>query len=60
MPTQNQTGGLKQTRIWDTSRSPYLMVWCLLIGLYLIYPNLAQFNDLVLDMIIKTDDSRGC
>ena len=44
MPAQNQTGDLKQTRTVDTSRSPDLMVWCLLIGSYLIYPNLAQFT----------------
>ena len=39
--TQNQTEALNQTSSGDTSRSPDLVVWCLLIGSYLIYPNLA-------------------
>ena len=59
MPTQNQTGGLRQTNFRDTSRSPDLMAQCLLIGSYLIYPILAYFRNLLLDMKITTDDSRG-
>ena len=60
MLTQNQTGDLRQTSSRDTSRSPDLMVWSLLIGSYLIYPNLALFTVLVLVYKNKIGILKGC
>ena len=60
MPTQNKLEILKQTKFRDTSKSPDLVVCCLPIGSYLIYPILAYFRIFLLDMKIITNDSRGC
>ena len=49
MSSQNQTKGFNQANIETPHRSPDLVVFRYFIGLNIIYPNLAWFENLVLD-----------
>ena len=59
MSSQNQTKGFYQANIEAPHRSPDLVVFRYLIGLNIICPNLAWFENLILDRKIWTDISRG-
>ena len=49
MSSQNQTKGFNQANIEAPHRSPDLVVFRYFIGLNIICPNLAWFENLVLD-----------
>ena len=49
MSSQNQTKGFNQANTEAPHRSPDLVVFRYFIGLNIIYPNLAWFENLVLD-----------
>ena len=56
---KNQTKGFNQANIEAPHRSPDLVVFRYFIGLNIICPNLAWFENLVLDRKIWTDISRA-
>ena len=55
MSSQNQTEGLNQASTETPHRSPDLVVFRYFIGLNLICPNLAWFENLALDDEIWTN-----
>ena len=59
MSSQNQTEGSNQASIETPHRSPDLVVFRYFIGLNIICPNLAWFENLALDDEIWTGISRG-
>ena len=59
MSSQNQTKGFNQASIETPHRSPDLVVCRYFIGLNIICPNLAWFENLALDEKFWTDISRG-
>ena len=59
MSSQNQTEGFNQASIETPYRPPDLEVFRYFIGLNIICPNLAWFENLALDDEIWTGISRG-
>ena len=49
MSSQNQTKGFNQASIGTPHKSPDLVVFRYFIGLNIIHPNLAWFENLALD-----------